>query len=140
MSREGGADGANVAFERLPPSVHIALIRSKAELRGSCYFELLPGKYRKKCWNEGSVFLSEGTWAYLEPVIQKFVPRYDHYAFVEVSREEWTGIVAEFRALMVATGEEGRMAELPLFILLKDVSEWLEQQLKTHDSITVLGI
>ena len=37
----------------------IRLIRDTADLRGTCYFEFLPGEYNKKCWNVESVFLDE---------------------------------------------------------------------------------
>lgn len=75
------------------------LIRHTRELSGTCYFELLPGPYCGKCWNEGSVFLSEGAFGLFEPVIASHEPRFDHYSFVEIPRPTWEYILVELDQL-----------------------------------------
>ncbi len=34
---------------------NIRIITNKNELEGTCYIEVLPGAYKNKCWNEGSL-------------------------------------------------------------------------------------
>jgi hypothetical protein len=64
----------------------IRIITNKGELEGTCYMEILPGPYREKCWNEGSLFFEEEVFGYLEPIIKRHVETYDHYAFTEIKR------------------------------------------------------
>ena len=73
----------------------IRLIRDKAELRGTCYFELLPGEYSGKCWNDGSVFLAEDVFGLVEPIIARHEPRFDHYSFIGISPTTWERIIAD---------------------------------------------
>jgi hypothetical protein len=60
---EGTAGGWPKTFfrshRRLMDMDPIRLIRDRAELQGTCYFEIMPGKFHGKCWNEGSLFLAE---------------------------------------------------------------------------------
>ncbi|MEH1940550.1 MAG: hypothetical protein V7L01_10080 [Nostoc sp.] len=44
----------------------IRLIRSLSELDGTCYFEILPGRYEGNCWNQNSVFITEEVFGYFE--------------------------------------------------------------------------
>lgn len=62
----------------------IRLIRDLSELQGTYYFEILPGKYQDKCWNQNSVFMTEEVFGYLEPIFERRAPNFDHYAFVEI--------------------------------------------------------
>jgi hypothetical protein len=52
----------------------IRLIQNLTELHGTCYFEILPGKYEGNCWNHNSVFLTEEVFGYLEPVFERNEP------------------------------------------------------------------
>jgi hypothetical protein len=65
----------------------IDLIRDAAELEGTAYIELLPGKYGGECWGQHSVFLTEEAFGFFEKTVEKFVPTFDHYAFVEIAGE-----------------------------------------------------
>ena len=49
----------------------IRLIRDKAKLHGTCYFELLPDEYQGRWWNDGSVFLAEDVFDLIEPDIAR---------------------------------------------------------------------
>ncbi|MBN1345699.1 MAG: hypothetical protein JXQ73_23605 [Phycisphaerae bacterium] len=141
----------------------IELITDKAKLIGTGYFELMPGAYENECWKHGSVFLDEEVFALLEPAIQRHAQGYDHYAFTPVRKDAWKGIISELN------GTKERLAEIPAdavdtvlgmmfattkgrFIaefeqnraktieMIRDLIGWLEETLKTHDLITILGM
>ena len=71
----------------------IQLICEKGKLEGTAYFELLPGRYKNKCWNEESVFLEEENFGFIEHIIEEWVEKYGHYSFVEVNAQRWEEIV-----------------------------------------------
>jgi hypothetical protein len=73
----------------------IDLIRKASELEGTAYIELLPGKYQGVCWGEHSVFLTEEAFGFFEKTVEKFVPTFDHYAFVEIAGATWRSILEE---------------------------------------------
>jgi hypothetical protein len=57
------------------------LLTDKNVLKGTCYFEFLPGKYQKKCWNDNSVFLTEKSVFIFEDLLEESNKQYDHYSF-----------------------------------------------------------
>src|SRR5947209_17733288 len=81
----------------------IRLIRDKAELHGTCYFELLPGEYKGRCWNDGSVFVAEDAFGLVEPTIERHEPRFDHFSFVSIRRPAWERITADLERLAERT-------------------------------------
>jgi hypothetical protein len=142
----------------------IRLIRYLTELSGSCYFEILPGKYGGKCWNQNSVFMTEEVFGYLEPIFERHIPDFDHYAFVEISRDDWMLIIADFNNLLQVLDQAQDIKELVgklgfifkdsierfenhfssniimLAGTVRDLSEWVNEQIKSQDYISVLGI
>ena len=142
----------------------IRIIRRKAELEGTAYVELLPGPYKNQCWTDGSLFFEEEVFGYMEPIILRHVPAYDHYAFTEIAANKWASIVSDFRPLEVALeratsvqelkaevgflfrGAEVRFAENfqankdALVRLLNEVSAWVSSKVSEHGCITVLGL
>lgn len=42
------------------------IIKDIKELEGSCYIEVLPGKYLNKCWNDSSIFSLKKILHYLK--------------------------------------------------------------------------
>ncbi|MDX2244531.1 MAG: hypothetical protein NW224_27975 [Leptolyngbyaceae cyanobacterium bins.302] len=143
---------------------HIRLIQNLNELHGTCYFEILPGKYEGSCWNQNSVFMTEEVFGYLEPVFERNESDFDHYAFIEIKREIWLLIIKDFRSLIEALEQaqdvrelEGKMGfifkdsidrfasdfrsnAVDLIGVLREFSQWLENQLEVYDYLTVLGI
>lgn len=137
---------------------------STATLEGTAYFEFLPGKYQNKCWNEASVFLDEEAFGYVEPIFERLVPDYDHYAFVEVQRPRWSPIRAELGRLLWllnAAPSDGDLSENIGFrfrdtqekffagrpqtiedvrVMIVDLDTWLERILRDHESVSLLGL
>jgi hypothetical protein len=64
------------------------LIKNKSELKGTCYFEFLPGKYKNKCWNDNSVFISENALCVIEDLLIKSNKNYDHCSFVHYTNNQ----------------------------------------------------
>lgn len=142
----------------------IRLIDDKAELQGTGYFELLPGKYRGQCWNDGSVFLAEDVFGLVEPIIARHESRFGHYSFVEICRLTWEKIIADLQGLAERAKSANDIGELhgevgflftpterefaqefranaeALSRLTMDLSRWLLEQLKRHECVSALGI
>lgn len=112
----------------------IRLIRSTSELHGTCYFEFLPGPYRDKCWNEGSVFLEEEVFGLVEPIIARHEPQFDHFAFVNIRRTTWERIIAELD--QVSKSSDNREVSA----MMAELVAWLREQLTHEQCISVLGI
>lgn len=142
----------------------IRILRSRDELEGTAYIELLPGRYQGRSWNDGSLFFEEEVFGYLEPIIQRHEPGFDHYSFTGISAEKWTGIIADLERLSDELGKAQAFSELiirPGFLfggteahftfhfhdkkrelreLIQELVAWLKEQLKSHEWISVLGM
>jgi len=142
----------------------IRLIRSPAELEGTCYFEFLPGQYCKKCWNEGSVFFAEEVFDLIEPIFERHIPGFDHYAFVEVSRDQCSLIINELETFRDRLANVNGVAELGTLVrltaafatrdlesafletrrsiqkMVADLAAWLREESAHHNKISVLGM
>jgi hypothetical protein len=53
-----------------------------SELHGTCYFELMPSRYRNKCWNHGSLFIPMDAFLLVEWAFARHIAGYDHYSFM----------------------------------------------------------
>lgn len=142
----------------------IRLLLEKSELRGTCYFELLPGKFRGEHWNDDSVFLTEFAFTLIEPIVLRHQPSFDHDAFEDVRRSTWERILVDLELLVQRAKVAGRIADLrpdigfqsptaeQLFAddfnrnvqltisMIQDLLVWLRQQLKCQESIAILGL
>ena len=142
----------------------IRAITDKSELEGTAYVELLPGKYRDSCWNDGSLFFEEEVFGYFEPSIKKHVPDFDHYAFTEMDAVQCALVASSLRELAgsaqsAATVEqlEGNIGflfqgsaqrfedDLPenlsaLAWLAEELADWLVVQASSHEHVSILGL
>jgi hypothetical protein len=142
----------------------IRAIKNKGELEGTCYVELLPGKYKEQCWNASSLFFEEEVFGYLENIISKHVPAYDHYAFTQIDKVAWDKIIDDFQSLestldqyqsvedlrkdvgFLFRGSEVQFAEnfkenkAALGRLLSEVSIWISKESSQKGCVTVLGL
>jgi len=138
------------------------VITSLGELQGTCYIELLPGKYANKCWNDGSLFLTEDAFCFFEKIIQSCEPAYDHYAFTAIDRETWAQIVPQIFSVADRLESAPTPSSAPLgsfcesvagelasnfesyrttvVNLLRSVASWLHGQLDLESHITILGL
>jgi hypothetical protein len=142
----------------------IRLIRDKAELQGTCYFELLPGEYGGQCWNDGSVFIAEEAFGLVEPIIARHEPRFDHHAFVDIPRPTWERIISDLERLaeraetpthvgdlrgevgFVFTTTEGEFARSfrtnadAFARLVREMVGWVRENLQKQVCVSILGI
>ena len=91
----------------------LRIIKDKKELKGTAYIELMLGKYTGQCWNQGSLFLDEHTFGFLEGIIAKQVPEYDHYAFTEVASSRWKPIIARLKGFAAEMQDVREPSDVP---------------------------
>jgi len=140
------------------------IIRSKEKLEGSCYIEVLPGKYLGECWNEKSIFFTEEVFGFIEKSIDIEFPEYDHYAFNEIHRENWFKILDQLDMLINSINEDVTLDQLKMHVyfifadteqefqqdfdnnilkvreIAKEFQIWIKEQLETYEYISILGI
>lgn len=138
-------------------------IKNLDEIKGTCYMEVLPDKYKGKCWNADSLYFEEEDMGYFEPIIKQYFPSYDHYAFNEINKKDWLNIVKHFKKILNQL-DHMEMDELRKYIgfifknseenfcknleeekirlknILKLFISWLENKLDTCDTISILGL
>ena len=142
----------------------IRLIHDKAELQGTCYIELLPGKYNGQCWNDGSLFIEEEVFELIEPIFERHEPQFDHYSFVCIQEPAWERIIAGLERLAERAEKATDVSDLrgdvgflfrsteaefvrdfranagALARLSRELAAWLRQQLRDHECVSVLGM
>lgn len=140
------------------------MITDKSEISGTCYIEFLPGEYQNKCWNPESVYFQEESFGFIEPIIVRHCPEYDHYAFTDISRAPWEFIISDLQRIANQINDATRLADIEEEIgilcvgtknrflkseaknifnlreMLLDFIKWLRQTLVSHNTIAVLGI
>ncbi|MCM3038789.1 hypothetical protein M3201_03620 [Paenibacillus motobuensis] len=140
------------------------IIRDKEELEGTCYIEVLPGKYLGQCWNEESIFFDEEVFGYIEKSIENIFPEYDHYAFNEIHGDIWLVIIERLNRLVnlldlnvtiellkdhvyfiFGSSEDKFQQDFDnnaqrLREILIDFQTWIKEQLETQEYVSVLGI
>lgn len=143
---------------------HIQLIRDKTKLEGTAYFEFFPGRYTHDCWNDTAVFLDEEIFGLIEESFVQSLPNYDHYAFCDVSFDQWQPVLKNLRSLgdylsetqspddiekrfrcvrdstRQSFSEDFQKNTTDLIQLINEFTEWIEQTLQNHDTIAVLGM
>jgi hypothetical protein len=142
----------------------IKILRNKNELDGTCYMELLPGKYDGKCWSDTSIFFDEEVFGLLEPIIEKHAKGYDHYAFTEVDKNTWSKIISDLENVQKLLKSDESSEELQQHLgflfknteteffenldqnkqdtdrLIKEFVAWLKDKLASNEVISILGI
>lgn len=140
------------------------IIKDIKELEGSCYIEVLPGKYLNKCWNDSSVFFTEEDFALLETSIEKEFETYDHYAFNEIPKETWIKILRRLDELNLLLKEQPCIESLRSYVgflyecteedfikkyeenlerlkeMILDFKTWINEKLIDNEYISILGI
>ena len=140
------------------------MITDRTELSGTCYIEVLPGRYENRCWNPQSVFFAEEHFCFIEPTIIRHCAEHDHYSFTDIDRSKWQHILADLEQFanevdassqlpdtngVVKLGPETRKSSpfqsegedvASLREMLLGFTRWVRQTLESHDTIAVLGI
>ncbi len=143
---------------------NIRIIKNKTELEGTVYIELLPGAYNGVCWNEGSIFLEEETFGYLELAVLKHVPGYNRYAFTDIKLDAWLEIIQELKSLQLLLQKAKSVADLndhvefifrdtragfatdfqtnkeALAGVIEAFCNWINDKARAYGCVTVLGL
>ena len=143
--------------------MEIRIIRNLKELEGTCYFEFLSGPYKDKCWLPDSVYISEDAFDLIEPIFNKRIKKFDHFAFNEATSEEIQAVCKDLDTIFqqlnkcenisqlentIKVGEQAtkELSEdfdqnLAIFkIMVKELTEWLKQNAKEKGVISILGM
>jgi len=140
------------------------MIADQDELEGTCYIEVLPGKYENECWNPQSVFFEEEHFGFIEPTIIRHCPEHDHYSFTDINKSTWQDILADLERLATGIGDSSRLSEIRnevdvffttterrflesenenmshLRETLVEFIRWVRTMLESNDTIAVLGM
>jgi len=128
-------------------------------------FELLAGRYRGKFSPAGTVLLSGYEWArWIEPIVKAYADGYGWYENTPVGAAVWRRVIDHLGRVERVVCElesneeleveyaspwrlEPPMSEIEfreyrdgLVVWAMELRQWLEATLKTHSTITVLGI
>lgn len=114
--------------------IPVKIITDKNELEGTCYFEILPGKYNGECWKDNSIFLDEEVFDLIEPAFERHVPNYDHYVFTDVSKEQWNKILDDLASQKFDSKQDDTEK------LIDELTVWVRRQLENEDYLAVLGL
>jgi hypothetical protein len=143
----------------------LKLITNKEELEGTAYFELLPGQFNNKFWNNNAIFMSEPSFCFMEDIVSKHYADYDHYdCSMNIHRDLWISIITDLQ-YRKAIVDEAMDAELlisecrflyPYTIgelrkdwnaykekiqaLFESTIDWLQETLKIHEYIVLMGL
>lgn len=101
-------------------------------MRGTCYFEFLPGKYKRECWQKNSVFLDEQIFELIEDIFKKRIKEYDHFSFVEINKEDWGKIMLDLKKMEIQDPK--------LKIVVADLIDWLKETINKEEVISLLGL
>ncbi|MFJ5565940.1 hypothetical protein [Lysinibacillus xylanilyticus] len=102
-------------------------------LEDNCYLEVLPDKYKVKCWYTSSIFFTEENFGYIMPAFEKCYKKFDYYDANEIDIETWKLIIWELEKM------KQYLSDNPNPHSLKDVLGFLfldseEEFLKNYDT------
>lgn len=80
---------------------HITFITDKSKLKGTCYIEIVPGKYQQRHWQDGSLFFTEEAFGFIEPVFESHLNSYNHYGINNIPKNVGIKIVESLNALNI---------------------------------------
>lgn len=122
--------------------IPIKIITDKKELEGTCYFEIMLGKYKGSCWKDGSIFLDEEVFNLIESAFERHAPNYDHYVFTDISKEQWDKILNDLESTTTLDNfaQESDLKREDIKKLIEELTVWVRQQLEREDCLAVLGL
>jgi len=143
---------------------NIKLVREVSDLVGTCYFEFCLGKYQGIHWQDSSVFLEDEVFGFIKPGFARIMRNFNHYSVNELDIKKRSRILSELEALVVdlesarsieeLDGKLGFLFDSTKFRFQKDFAlncrnlvhtireliEWIQKSVETHEYIAVLGI
>jgi hypothetical protein len=124
----------------------------------------LPGVYVKECWNKESVFIYYLHIGYIEPILAKYIHNYSQYSFMSVDKMTWQDIIKNLNLMKETLRQSDNYDEFTsnlgfsfddveenftrnfeesrkdLMKMIDDFVLWLQETLKNHNKIAVMGM
>ncbi|MCG7868777.1 MAG: hypothetical protein JAY74_20700 [Candidatus Thiodiazotropha taylori] len=139
------------------------ILRDKESLDGRTdVIEIGPGKYQRKHFLPGFIFIDECDFSCAEASIRKYHPSYNHYEMNNISSDSATLIIEEWRkiaaTILNSTGQEIWLLlgyhhtpnahaieriydERKLIsVMLNEIANYVETLLKRNSWISILGV
>jgi hypothetical protein len=130
----------------------------------------MPGKFRGKFWNAGSVYLDEETFTLIAKPLLRHVPELDYFGTTVIRHPLWEKIIEGLEALAIRVSKSADLSELEadlvfwqrvpddysatraefqrdfadnakaLVAVITELVTWLRETLKTEEYVSVLGV
>ncbi len=142
--------------------MQIELLTAPKQLKGTWYYELLPGLFKGKHWNPTSVFLHGDAFVLIEAIFWRCVPNFAPYGPTVASGQVLEELARDLKALEKAVaaaesmsdveawnGIEAAMLEsLPgwplakprILKMLQDLRRWLLAERAADRPVSILGL
>ncbi|MBM7691306.1 hypothetical protein JOC77_000711 [Peribacillus deserti] len=143
----------------------IEIINDLETFQGTCYVEIIPGKYSGKDWVKGSLFFTDETFTFFSKAIEKHYKNYSLWGISEINRDTWKLIVAELENLKLFLTNNPKAEDLnnqieflylettkkfflgnlnqnlkDLVQVLDDLQLWITEKSKNNEYISILGV
>jgi len=142
----------------------LQIFKNPSELEGTGYFELSPGIYEGKHWQDGCLFFEPEVFGYIEPLFEKYAQNYDHFDMNDIGGGEWLNILAELKRLATCLRESKAFEDVlgqigfpyagmrddfqvnffekkeQLANLIDELVSWAEKTLTEYGCIALLGL
>jgi hypothetical protein len=109
-----------------------AIHRNPRELDSTAYIEIGPGRYARKHWQDGFVFVWEDAFAMAEGILARHFPEYDHFNVNDVPSVVGRAVVAEWRAAAEALATLSLAEASGVLNLEACYRNGLEEEIGTH--------
>lgn len=136
------------------------------ELKNLNYIELFPGVLSNGYLNEESVYIDDDSFAFLVPAISRGFESYTGFARFEIQKNHWYSIIKELinlREVIISRDKERLKAYISTFFwgkplyewmvenykqvsimklprLIDELIDWIEDQMKRNEVITLVGL
>jgi hypothetical protein len=140
------------------PSIY-RVFKSRADFRGSDVFELFPGEFTGKWWNEGSVYIREEGFEPFNALVRSVAPNFDWYGETRLrgaqlerflaGLDDFAQGVQEARSaadlqrvdrLISVDDETFKLARLRLIISVEEIAGVVWQAWRRDRSLWILGL
>jgi hypothetical protein len=133
-------------------------------LKGTAYYEFQPGRYAGQHRRPGSIFFTEQTFAYIEPIFERHRPDFNPYGPTAIARSQWRPILDDlsttkdlltsdpmpaevFKQVGFLSAEDkdafAKDFDANVSLLRSTIAQlllWIRQTLEWTDAISILGL
>ncbi len=151
------------------PMLRAQMIQLFRDSSQGAAFEFLPGKFKGKFWNAGSVCLEEEVFLLISKPFASHVPNLDFFGITDIQRSVWERIIEDLDSLAIRLLKAKNLSELDgalvfyrsvvgystdeeefqkdfavnakaVVTVIGELIAWLREILRTNESISILGV